>query len=423
MNWLVVATPGPRYGVTGSSLPEVALAGGALFTLLVVAYVFVDSRRRSQLSALARAERDLAERLERSRNYFSALVLNSSDVITLVDAEGNVGYASPSTVRVLGHEPESLAGMPVAGYVHGEDLAELERLMALGADHESPGVVELRLRHDDGSWRTVETVVTNLAGAPGVEGIVLNSRDVTERQRLLDAVANAEELDRLKSEFVGLASHELRTPLTGIFGFSSLLANSKNLAAQEQQWAAYFHQEATHLTAITTNLLNVSRIEAGEVDVDSSDLMMAELVEAVTQPFEEFSATHPIVVEGDPAAMVRGDRDKLIEVIRNLVDNAIKYSPEGGEVRVEWTVGSGEVALRIEDHGLGIPGEHVSNLFQRFGRIERDGTQDIRSTGLGLYIVRRFVDLMDGQIRVESAEGVGSTFTVTLRQAAASRAA
>ena len=188
-------------------------------------------------------------------------------------------------------------------------------------------------------------------------------------------------LDQMKSEFVALASHELRTPLTGIYGFSQLLSENDVSEEERRQWATHIRSEAERLTTIVEDLLNVSRIEAGTMDLRAERVAFAEVVESVLRSFEGHTGTHRFECTGDPAVVVRGDRDKLVEVLGNVVDNAVKYSPGGGTVRIACESGRGLLQVRVSDDGLGIPESELEHVFERFTRVANPSTENIRSTG------------------------------------------
>jgi two-component system phosphate regulon sensor histidine kinase PhoR len=352
-------------------------------------------------------------KLTRSEDRFRSMVAGASDVVTLLDARGQLIYASPAATRVLGHVPEQLTRARITELIHSEDVVQLsDALRQVRTEAGASATVEFRLKQADDSWRTIETVVTNMLDNPSVEGIVMNSRDVTDRRRLEAEVVAAREFDRLKTEFVGLASHELRTPMTGILGFASLLAASDDLPPQERDWASRIEAESSRLTEIITDLLNVSRIESGELKFEREPVDLSSLTEEMTQPFIEHNARHEISIDAEAALVVDADRGKLAEVISNLLDNAIKYSPDGGAVLVQITETAGMATLAVSDEGVGIPEAELSRLFTRFHRIDRPELSSIRSTGLGLYLVKKLVEGMGGSVGVETSEGAGSRFVV-----------
>ncbi len=243
-----------------------------------------------------------------------------------------------------------------------------------------------------------------------------------EAQELRWQNARLREIDRMKSEFVALASHELRTPLTTIYGFSKVMVERDELPAEAREWAGYIESEASRLTEIVDGLLNVSRIESGQMAVNDEPVEFDDVLSTVLAGFAQVAGGHSFDREGDEGVVVRGDRSRLIEVLGNLVDNAVKYSPDGGPITIACRREGTSLKVSVSDRGLGIPASELPRLFERFHRIERPETEHIRSTGLGLYIVRELVTLMGGDVTIASVEGESTTVTLSLRLAAATRA-
>ena len=233
-------------------------------------------------------------------------------------------------------------------------------------------------------------------------------------QALTLDIERTRELDQLKSEFVALASHELRTPLTGIYGFSQLLSEDEVSEQERRQWATHIRSEAERMATIVEDLLNVSRIEAGTMDLKAEPVDFAEVVETVLRSFDGQTATHTFERTGEFSAVVRGDRNKLVEVLGNLVDNAVKYSPGGGSVRIACESGRELLCVRVSDEGLGIPEDELERIFERFTRVSNPDTENIRSTGLGLYLMRELVSRMGGTVSAQSVPGAGSTLTFSV---------
>jgi len=280
-------------------------------------------------------------------------------------------------------------------------------------------LVILVRRIEGGDYQTSEQPpafreISELSRAMGVMAIGL-----AERAQLRDDNERLEAVDRLKTEFVALASHELRTPLTGIYGYSQLLTEADGLSDAERQWADHIQREAGRLTDIVEQLLNVSVIESGELKVAHGVVDLGEVIATVVGALAPGAGEHGIQVDCAEEVAARGDRGKLIEVLRNLVENAVKYSPATGRVWVSCEEMGDVLRVSVRDEGLGIPDAERSKLFTRFHRIHRPGYETIRSTGLGLYLVKQLVEVMGGEVGVESVEGEGSTvwFTVPRSQA------
>ena len=233
-------------------------------------------------------------------------------------------------------------------------------------------------------------------------------RDVTEKR----------DLDRRRDTFVSVASHELRTPMTGIVGFAELLMEAGALDDKHRRWLQYVLDQANRLTVILDDMLDVSRIQAGSVNMTIERLRVAEVAEEVLDGLRAGYEAHLFDLD-IPASLpkVLADRDKLSQVLINLVSNAAKYSPDGGRVLVRARVDGAapdRVVIEVRDEGMGIAPEDLGRLFETFYRISRPETHDIRGTGLGLYIVKSLAELMRGTVGVESVPGAGSTFSVSL---------
>jgi PAS domain S-box-containing protein len=370
----------------------------------------------TQFNVMARALEGSTSELSESERRFRSLVVSGTDVIALVDQDYAIKYLSPSALRLLGMTEESARGRGLLETVHPGDRAALVESIAAAA--QSPGSshgAEFRVRSTDpGEWASMESVITSLLDDPAVAGVVVNARDVTHRKMLEHDIAVARELDQMKTEFVALASHELRTPLTGIYGFAQLLAASDLLPAEERGWADYIRIESERLTTITNELLNVSRIESGEFEFILDAVPLKELLHELVAPLEQAHPLHRFHIAIDGAVTAVADRQKLAEIATNLLDNAVKYSPNGGDVHVGASASGRLTEVTVTDTGLGIPAEEIPKLFTRFHRIYRPDHETIRSTGLGLYVVRKLVEGMAGEVCVESELGVGSTFRVTL---------
>jgi signal transduction histidine kinase len=240
--------------------------------------------------------------------------------------------------------------------------------------------------------------------------------ELRRKEQSKDEVANLGEfirrLEKAKSEFVSMVSHELRTPLTSIHGFSEILTAKEMEQEKKQEFYRIILNESERLSRLITNLLNLSKIEAG-IELNREMVNVPNLVEEDMDFFQSQTDMHELRYLGNrQLPRVYGDKDRVHQVIKNLLSNAIKYSPEGGTVEVETGVDGKYVTIAITDHGIGIPPDELSRIFERFRRVERKEASGITGTGLGLAIVKHLVELHGGKIAVQSELGEGSTFTV-----------
>jgi len=234
---------------------------------------------------------------------------------------------------------------------------------------------------------------------------------------LMRDITHEREVERRRDAFISTASHELRTPMTSIMGFSELLLNRQVPETTRLGWAEYIHRGSRRLAGILDDMLSVSCIQAGKVALTLDVLGLASVVQEVIPYIQPTTDKHDIVVD-IPSDLPRviADRDKLGQVLTNLLGNAVKYSPQGGQITVSAKpdLDRGRVVVTVADQGIGIAPEDQNRLFTTFHRIQRPETMSARGTGLGLFIVKSLVELMDGEVWVESELHRGSTFLFSL---------
>jgi PAS domain S-box-containing protein len=236
-------------------------------------------------------------------------------------------------------------------------------------------------------------------------GILLVHRDITKEH----------EVDRMKSEFVSTVSHELRTPLASILGFSELILHRELKPERQRKYISTIYQEAQRLTQLVNDFLDLQRMEIGVQYYDLKPVDMIILIDEVMELLQATTSEHRIIWRTPhEKVMVLGDRDKLYQVLVNLVNNAIKYSPAGGDINISSRQEGNKILIDITDVGLGIPEQALSSLFIKFYRVDNSDRREIGGTGLGLAIVKEIVNQHQGEVNVKSKLGEGSTFSVTL---------
>lgn len=367
-------------------------------------------------------QRKLAEEaLRRSEERFRALIENASDLITVIDADGGILYESPPVERVLGYRPEELIGKSVFEFLHPDEAEATRRELAeLVATPRASMMADLRFRHRDGSWRILEVVATNLLNDPAVGGVIVNSRDITaylQAEEIRRAREAAERANRAKSEFLSRMSHELRTPMNAILGFGQLLA-ADELASEQKEGVEQILRAGNHLLGLIDEVLDISRIEMGRLQLTPEALDVREVLDEAIGLVRPLAVQRRIQIEVDLADTIGhallADRQRLKQVLLNLLSNAITYNREGGRVTVVGGPGA-EARLRISvnDTGHGISSEQMHRLFSPFDRLGAEGL-GVEGTGLGLALSKSLVEAMSGTIGVESTPGVGSTFWIEL---------
>jgi signal transduction histidine kinase len=254
----------------------------------------------------------------------------------------------------------------------------------------------------------------SISGVEFFGGIVYAFRDFTEMHRV----------DELKAEFVATASHELRTPLAAVYGAAQTLRRH-DFALDEagrDRFLSLIVEESERLGRIVNEILLASQLEGGRVEVACEPFDPVELVERAVEATRTYLPPHISLEIAAPTSVpaVAADRDKLRQVLVNLVENAIKYSPEGGTIEIGLEAEEDTVRFWVKDQGLGIPYEERGRIFEKFYRLDPHMTRGVGGTGLGLYICSELVSRMDGRIWVEASESTGSTFLLELPVAATS---
>lgn len=251
---------------------------------------------------------------------------------------------------------------------------------------------------------------------PGVIAIAIDNAMLY--QKIEQANIRLKELDKLKDEFVSLASHELRTPMTAIKSYLWMILNKSQVISPEaKSYLEIAAQETDHLIKLVQNMLTISRIEGQrlELSIETLDLfaIVKQVYDTLQVKADEKKITFTLVPYPEKL-IISGDKDKLSEVIENIVGNALKYTPENGRISIHFTLDKNNIGVHVSDTGHGISQEDLSKLFQKFGRLSDAKISKTPGTGLGLYITKQIVELHKGTIGVQSEVGKGSTFSIFL---------
>jgi signal transduction histidine kinase len=234
----------------------------------------------------------------------------------------------------------------------------------------------------------------------------------------MEDISYLKELDRMKSDFVSTVSHDLRTPLTSIHGYAELLLETTD--DLNRSFAEQIKSIAWQMSQLVQNLLDLGKIEAGVEAIRqpcSMGKLVEETVDAVILQARQSSIDLKTKVPGTPCT-VEGDPRRLRQVLDNLLSNALKYTPAGGQVSIRLGEQDGRVWVEVQDSGIGIPKESIPHLYEKFYRVPRPETDEIPGTGLGLTIVKAIVEQHQGTLTVESELGQGSRFCFSLPQSA-----
>ena len=363
-------------------------------------------------------DRKELERLRESEARFRALTEFASDVIARYDLSGTIEFVSPA-VRVFGYTPEDMVGRNHSELVHPDDQTGRVRAAVLAGepipmDRDN----EFRLRRADGTWALVQGRPAAIHDDAGrVVGIVTVLHDVTERRQLEDELrrkeAEAQGAAIAKSEFLATMSHEIRTPLTAVVGFAGLLGKMQGLPEKARIYVDRIARSGEALTSIVNNVLDFSKIEAGQVDLRPEPFELQVFVDEALGVVQDIAEAKGLTLTGEVVAphpgAVLADAGRLRQVVLNLLTNAIKFTYQG-EVTLTVRHQRGELLISVTDTGIGIAPDAAMRLFQRFSQIDSSNARRFGGAGLGLAISRGLIQLMGGEIGVESVEGEGSRF-------------
>jgi PAS domain S-box-containing protein len=378
-------------------------------------YAFITDQA-DQLGAALQSQQE-----EAAKNR--AILESIADGVLVLDHNGRVLLVNPAAEDLLGLEGVALEGDHFRHMLGlGEDPAHRELAQALyaelrdrldseeGADQLREGSVRLEAGHKVLAVNIAPLIVT-LGSAPG---LVAALRDISREA----------EVERLKNEFISTVSHELRTPMTSIKGYTDLLflGMAGGLTDAQRNFLRIIKANADRLTALVNDILDISRIETGRMRLNVEPLELGEIINQVVVSFQEQYREKGLTLAWeDPGelAQVRGDEARVTQVLSNLIANAWQYTPADGRVTVSVQPRGDFYQVDVADTGIGITADDASRIFDRFYRADHPVVQEAEGTGLGLAIVKMFVEMLGGEIWVETELGVGSRFSFTLPLASA----
>src|SRR5712692_2252435 len=388
---------------------------GAIGILFVASHVL---SHRDSVSLLGNSQRAEAQ-VERRNKLLDEILTHAPLGIARVGTDMNVIDVNPRMASLLRTTPEKMVGTPVANYLPPEEFARVfEIFQPLWKGAVSTIESDTRALRADGTEAWLHWSATGVRNSAGRIAYFLAMYEHTDAEHAANEAAAAhlaglERLNRLKSEFVSLVSHEFRTALVGIAGFSEMIRDEDVAVEEAKSYASDINKEAERLNRMINDMLDLDRIEAGRLTLHIEEVDIDGLLEGAVERARASSEFHHIVSQFDGKPTVKCDPDRIAQVAANLLNNAVKYSPDGGEIKVSTTVRDGEVDVSIRDHGLGIAPEFKGKLFSRYERYEKSPNKII-GTGLGLALARQIVELHGGKIWVESEPGDGSDFHFTL---------
>ncbi len=361
------------------------------------------------------------DQIAASEARYRLLADRASDIIVTYGVDGRIRYISPSIEAATGVAAEELVGRPVTDLILAEDVPALaERFRAMVKTPPGTPIEGFRYRGteypDDQRWFEARTSLIRDEDGRVVEfqDVV---RDITATKALEDQLIAARDVAeagaRTKSEFLANMSHELRTPLTSVIGFSGLLQSSRNLPEAERRYADRIATASEALLSVINDILDYSKLEAEAVDLDPQAFdprAMAEGAVAIIETqCQAKGLTLETVIDANLPGALMGDEGRLRQVTLNFLSNAVKFTTSG-TVRLAVTMAGDRLRLAVTDSGIGIAPDKIDTLFDRFTQADASTTRVYGGTGLGLAISQRLIEMMGGEIGVDSRPGEGSTF-------------
>jgi PAS domain S-box-containing protein len=351
-------------------------------------------------------------------SFYEAVVEDGSDIIFIVDYTGNIRYHNASVRETLGYRSKSLIGKNFFTFILPETVEEFKKRFKQSQKRAYTEKVEFQFRCKDQTYRFFEFNAINLKHKGGLEGFILDCRDITQRKK--DEVELVR-LQKAKEQFLANISHEIRTPINGIAGMANLLGQNPSPEERETYMNAIRHS-AENLKVIINDILDLAAIDSGKLRFERIAFNLKDVLPSLISTFayqaKEKKLSLNYRIDGKLNKILLGDPVRLNQILINLISNAVKFTHTGSiEIKCHaekehrntcW------VRIEVTDTGVGIPEEKLNTIFESFSQADASVTRRYGGTGLGLTIVKQLVELQQGKIHVVSKEHAGSTFMVTI---------
>jgi PAS domain S-box-containing protein len=341
-----------------------------------------------------------------------------SDIIFVVDYDANFLYHNKSVKDTLGYSNKSLVGRNFFEFIHPLEVEEFEKKFNTAKKKPYYQGVEFQFLCQDGTYRFLEFNSINLKQKDGLNGLIMDCRDITQRKKDAIELLRAQKAREL---FLANISHEIRTPINGISGMATLLSNNPS-AEDAATYLNAIKSASDNLKVIISDILDLSSIESGKLKFELIGFNMEDLVVSLMNSFKAQALTRNLdltySIEEEARGIFMGDPVRLNQILINLIGNALKFTHRGS-IKLNVSVvkpGKTKSTLQFDviDTGIGVPQEKMATIFESFSQADASVTRKYGGTGLGLTIVKQLVELQKGWIKLKSEESVGSTFTVAI---------
>ncbi len=361
---------------------------------------------REELENLNKKMNRSLKKVENSKDQIDGILKSMADGLIVTDFDEKVILVNHIAEEIFSINAKDLIGKSVDSFINDKEL--LEKFKISFADSETGHNFDFKITSNNVNLsRIYNARVSAIWDKNGVvTGLITTLRDVTTER----------EIDRMKTEFISTSAHELRTPLTSIKGFSEILITRKDLKKKDREkFMEYIYKQSERLGNLINDLLDVSKIEAGQGFILKKKKCNAgEILESALSSFKEISKNHTFRIEiSDNPGELYIDKDLILQALSNLLSNAVKYSPEGCEILISGDISMGNYVISVYDEGIGMTKDQIDNIFEKFYRADASNTA-IEGTGLGMAIVKNIVESHGGEIRVESEFGKWTLVTFTI---------
>ena len=365
---------------------------------------------------------DDLQKITVSRDYVDNIIMSMNDTLIVVKPDYKIEMMNQATLKLLGYKEDEIKGAyiskilkdeygGVCSLIEDDIITNVEKTYIAKDGSEIPVIFSSAVMHDANG---------------NIMGVVCVALDITERKKteleLIKTRETALEASKAKSEFLANMSHEIRTPMNGVIGMTDLLLDTQ-LSSEQSEYASTISRSANSLLSVINDILDFSKIEAGKLELENIDFSLCSTIEGVIDTFivkaEEKKIQLSVFISPEIDDKLRGDPCRIRQVLINIISNALKFTDRGEIVVwvtiVDNTESHATIQMSVKDSGIGIPLQQKKRLFDSFFQVDASTTRKYGGTGLGLAISKQLVELMEGQINVESEKGKGSTFTFTVK--------
>ncbi|MBI5198140.1 MAG: phosphate regulon sensor histidine kinase PhoR [Nitrospirae bacterium] len=370
--------------------------------------MFAGEDLRKLISTLQGTNKDLSHRIKQltvEHAELAAILKEMVEGVMVVDPRGRIRLVNKAMEEMFGIRGEEAVGRPAIELVRHQSMIHL---ITEVLENQVNVAREVTFAMPEEKTYRVQASVAGAEGENHTFGAIFVFHDITELRRL----------ERVRKDFVANVSHELRTPMTSIKGYIEvLLEEFEEEPPKRREFLEILKNQTDRMNNIISDLLILSQIESGRYQWRREEIAIRPWLLRSVEPFRPLASSKKLSLTVDipeDIGTLTGDPEKLTQIVSNLLDNAIKYSPEGGKIGVRALFSPREVDILVEDTGIGIPPKELTRIFERFYRVDRARSREMGGTGLGLSIVKHVAEAHGGQVSVESTPGKGSLFTVRL---------